>query len=117
MTAANYLKMLTTFNATDSKYHDLLQGMASALVAQENLINHIRNIVIILYAGKKELHDKLIDVEILQCGGTTIAEEAIKAIQECDVDNRIPAIALVLRDELDSFDKESRKFVESLHNH
>ena len=42
MTAANYLKMLTTFNATDSKYHDLLQGMASALVAQENLINHIR---------------------------------------------------------------------------
>lgn len=109
MTPAKYLSVIVNFNYIDSPFHPLLKKIADMMVAQEDVVVGLHELIDIKYQDQKECEVMKNKLNIIFLPSYQAARDVITAIQENKVEKRIIAISEALSLTMTKFNYEYSK--------
>lgn len=106
MTPAKYLSVIVNFNYIDSPFYPLLKKIADMMVAQEDVVVGLHELIDIKYQDQEECEVMKNKLDYIFLPSYRAAKDVITAIQENKVEKRIFAISDTLMVTMDKFNEE-----------
>ena len=109
MTPAKYLSLIVNFNYIDSPFHPLLKKIADMMVAQEDVVVGLHELIDIKYQDQEECEAMKDKLNVIFLPSYQATRDVIAAIQENKVEKRIIAISESLSLTMNKFNYEYGK--------